>query len=530
MDTLFYLVWRNTVFRREIRKRVCRDLIIKISLKYLNDNHQYICLLTAKDKIDYNIYFKLYINNREQLIEYNSNQYKHLIDDIEHNHLSKVSEENYIDADMICDGVRRLILYSDNKTSIRGTLPSSITELILNGKQEGFNFQPRSRNGNIDHDVMISSLPNLRKLNLPYNYQITQSIQLPSTLVELGYITTIGNLANIVFPTSTPVKNYKSCRAMINNIDELTWLKDKPWFNELDIMFGETIPRGMIPEHVTLLHFSDVRSDVEDGALPSHLQDLRYVSQISTSSIKALGHLKHLVLHVFGKQLEKDMLPNTLEEFSLYQYNLPLLPDVFPQGLKKLQIQRFNQELRIGVLPQSLTSLQLHCFNREIMPFVIPSSLTLLELNQFNQVLVKNSLPCSSLKVLQLSTFTGSFGFLDPMPELSLIDINVLHATITNLLCKHIDRYIKIYFRSVDPLTNLQDTSIQHLYLLNFTGERSTITSKLVPKHIKTLRLYGIHIRTSGLIPNSCLYLETPGNIMNLSNLIPPTTKHYCSC
>jgi len=530
MDSLFYSLWRNTIFLNEIRNRVCRDLVINIDLEYLNANHKYISLLTVQDKLDYNIYFKLYINNREELINYHNNQYKHLIDDIVlcNFNLQPVGgiirpEENYIDAEMIGNGVRRILLYADKNTSIKGTLPSSITELSLNEYDNKWSYVLHI--GNRYLDAMVSSLPNLRKLMLPPNFQVTLNLQLPSTLVELNYKTGIDNVRKIVFSTTpTPVLENKSislCEVIINDLDDLAWVHDKPRFTRLDInRLEETIPKGGIPEHVTNVKLLHSEIIVVDGTLPLQLQELVCYNSISISLIKPLVHLKCLYLQSLEEQLVKDMLPNTLQELYINQYNLPLLPDVLPRGLKKLRLSGFDKELQIGVLPQSLKRLQLQSFNCGLKPFVLPSSLTWLDLNNFNRILVKHSLPCS-LKVLKLYWFNGSFDLLDPMPELSILQTHVLHPSITKLLCKHIDdRVIKIYFRSVDQSTNLRDTSIKHLHLLSLT--RTLLSSRLIPKQIKTLRLSGIDIKSSNLIPKSCLYLETVGDV---ANLISSTTK-----
>jgi len=185
MDTLFYSVWRNTVFRRQIRNLVCENLVINISLEYLNDNHQYISLLTAQDKVDYNIYFKLLVCTRDELKEYNSNTHKHLIDDIEHNHFNLrlngavvPTQDNYIDGDMICDGVRRILLYADEYTRVRGKLPQSIIDFCLNGDDDELYYMASFRNREID--TLVSGLPNLRKIQLPDNFTFANKVDLPS--------------------------------------------------------------------------------------------------------------------------------------------------------------------------------------------------------------------------------------------------------------------------------------------------------------------------------------------------------------
>ncbi|KAF2068740.1 hypothetical protein CYY_009936 [Polysphondylium violaceum] len=185
MDTLFFSVWRNTVFRRYIRILVCENLVINVDLQYLNDNHQYMSLLSDQERLDNNIYFKLLISTRDELNEYNDNPHKHLIDDIEHSHFNLrlnynvvPAEENYIDCDKICDGVRRLLIYADENTRVRGKLPQSITEFNLNGDDDELYYMASFRNREID--AMVSGLPNLRKLVLPDNFSFANKVELPS--------------------------------------------------------------------------------------------------------------------------------------------------------------------------------------------------------------------------------------------------------------------------------------------------------------------------------------------------------------
>ncbi|KAF2072530.1 hypothetical protein CYY_006147 [Polysphondylium violaceum] len=527
MDTLFYSVWRNTILRKDIRKKVCQNLLIDINLEYLNDNHQYISLLSLQDKIDYNIYFKLFIKEGEELKEYYNNPHKHLVDDIKIHHFNRNKnvppEENIFDADIICYGVRRLLLHEDHVTNVRGRLPPTITELYFNGDNSKLTYNLRF--GNKELDAMISSLPNLRKLVLPNNYQVTDKIELPSTLVEFKHQSSCDNLRKITVTPTTPIQ-LKGCEVNVEDLDDLAWFRDKPWYTNLEIIADGTITRGAIPQHVTKLTFPFYQETrVEEGAIPAGLEELDCPLTIPLTIIKGLGHLKILNLHSASQPLEKDLLPKSLESFSIYKDNLPFLPDVLPQGLKNLQSTHFDLDLQVGSLPHSLKKLEFSTFDQKLDPFVLPSSLTWLNMFRFTGKLVKNSLP-SSLQVLKLNSFTGSFEFVEPLPELFVLQVDTLQPSVTNLFSKHninSEKRVKITFKTIGDQVSLQDLPIQHLHLYN-GHMRSTLSAKLVPKRIKSLRLNGLDIKSSGLIPNSCIYLEASNK--DAVNFIPSTTKH----
>ncbi|KAF2071381.1 hypothetical protein CYY_007297 [Polysphondylium violaceum] len=227
-----------------------------------------------------------------------------------------------------------------------------------------------------------------------------------------------------------------------------------------------------------------------------------YSKSISINAARAAGAQgpTFLILDQVDQQLDKDTLPSTLTNLSINKYNQPLLPNVLPKGLKTLTLMGFNQVFSAGVLPSSMTDLSLPNINRQLKPYSLPDSLTHLDIKQY----------------------TGSLSF-QVLNELSTLEIKHLYPCVTAAIWG--TNSITITCNKFSPWINLQQTPIQHLKIHLNSPDRVTLKTEFIPKDIRSLRLCGFKIESPGLIPKSCLYLET--DIIDLNTeFIPSTTIH----
>jgi len=102
LDKYFYSFWRNNYILRCIRNKVLENINIKIDFEYLNDNYQYLSLLSDKDKMDNNIYFKIELTVKE-LSLFSNNSNKHLINSIGI-HTNR-EEQGEINCDLLYEGL-----------------------------------------------------------------------------------------------------------------------------------------------------------------------------------------------------------------------------------------------------------------------------------------------------------------------------------------------------------------------------------------------------------------------------------------
>jgi len=283
----------------------------------------------------------------------------------------------------------------------------------------------------------------------------------------------------------------------------------------------ETITRGLIPNHIKILNMVH-NGAVEDGAFPQNLDTLSFRSTIPIRLVLLPQQLLFLYLDNFNSQpLEKSMFPSTLETLIINNYNQPLTSDSLPPHLNKLRLIMFNHQLNVGVFPQSLVDLHLASFNYDLIPFVLPPYLKILRLDQYTNTFKSDTLP-STLTHLELSSFKGSFQFVPQMNNLLKLSLFHTHSSAASMISN--TKKIRIKCRTMDKLINLQDTLIQHLEL-HLERSSLNLSSNLVPKQIKTLQLLNIFIESNGLLPTSCLKLQTNTHDLDL-NLIPPSTKH----
>jgi len=517
MDSLFNLVWRNCYIRGYIRNKVCQDIVINVmSVSELQDNHRYLSLFTNNDKKENCIFVRLNINSIDELNKYIHSEYNYIVNAL------RINDKINLDLDQIPQQyLHRLAFYVDKDCIYSGILPQSLVQLIV----LSWDHHDVS---NISLDMLLSNLPtSLRKLSITHYYNIspnTTSIQLPSSLEDLDYYT--GNISNLKKLVVSPTKNYINCQCVTYSLDDLQWIQNQPWIGNLKLVHRAPRPLtpGMIPTHIKKLYLYQ-NGTVQGNVFPPNLIRLL---QRPTGSIDRLGvsqqhhqQLTYLDVTNFNQQLEKDMLPLTLETLILDSYNSPLLPDVLPGRLKELYLNMFNQQLDVGVLPPSLTDLKLQSFNQELKPFVLPSQLHDLCLEVYTGTIVENVLPPNLINLI-LYSVKGSLEHAPQMNHLSFLKTRVLDQSVATM----ISNTNKIYLAtgSIDEGFNIQQSSIQHLEIM-MISKRLPLTLNLVPNQIKTLKLSRIDIPSKGLIPTTCKILMTDNADLDL-NLIPSTTKH----
>jgi len=502
IDHYFYSIWRNTYTRRCIRNSVLQNKEIKLfnldnlvnkqNFEYLNNNHQYLSLLSDQDKLDYNIFFKLVISN-QNLDQLSNNSYKHLINSI---HII-TKEKTEINCDLVHDGVVKLVCNLQTQNKCIGRLPQSLKFLT---------FVDLYSN-NYDIDQVLLHLPsNLRNLVLPKNYKFkcSQDIGLPPSLEVFKFYSSVqSSLGKIVVPPQSN-RVYKDVCAKVSSND-FEWLQNQNWIIDIQLHGGNDRP---IPSHIKKVGVHKM-SQITEHTLPRGLESL-YVSEelvFPISFIRDMPYLKHLDIENFDIKLEKGMLPLTLESIYLCSYNQQIELDVLPPGLTKLQLMDFNQELQVGVLPQSLKILQMVSYKHILKPFVLPNKLKTLWMQNFNQPLESNTLPTSLVRLKLNSHKLGTFKDIDQLNKLKSITVHSLTPSISRVIanCNN----IIITFNDISQDLDLRDTQIEHLQLWSESTAVIPLLATFIPSHLKSLKLKNLRIEYNNIIPSSCLYLES---------------------
>jgi len=457
MDTTFYLLWRNWYIRSQIRNIICKHLVINInSLKELQDNHQYLSVFTDRDKLDNKIFIRLKIQDREDFNQYVGSECRFVINDLEL-HSCRIR----LDCDRVPHGVQRLSCMVDQGTGGSGETiggyPSSLTELIVQTRQ---NNRHRSFSNELLDSVLCHLPPSLKKLTLPFEYDISTKVELPATLEDLHYKTSVSNAKKMVVPVNKVFVNFE---VYIPTSRDLQWVHGQTWIGKimLDRLAEDTITVGMIPSHIKDLNIR-VDLEVDDGAFPEGLNVLHYKSYLPISRLFLPQQLVYLYIEKFSQPLPRDALPPTLETLEINIYDCALLPGVLPPRLKRLQLKWFQRhKLELDVLPLSLTDLTLDTFNHELKPFVLPPRLKILNLNTFSGSIKPNSLP-STLTHLHLPQFKGSLEHAPLMPQLSFLHLKELHSSVSPhfLNNTNIHNTIKIIGSSIDQEFNIHESPI----------------------------------------------------------------------
>ncbi|KAF2069475.1 hypothetical protein CYY_009208 [Polysphondylium violaceum] len=508
INTLFFSVWANNYIRGLVCAFKCKEREINVDLDYLNNNHQYLYLLSLHDKLKHNIYVKLSINNKDQLDQYQKNKYNNLINHVEINIENEQQQQQppkgqdqdflIIDCDTLPLGLQILVIYVDARSVCLGELPYSIDQLVIRGAYKIKTFFICQL---VNHVLM--NLPyKIRYLDLPNSVQVhtLSNICLPESLIDLDYCSSYNNLQKFIVP---PNKVYDGCKLRALSMDDLIWLHNKLWVSHLEIFDGinvDFIRQYTIASHIrSLVVF--YHADFEIGSLPDTLESFTGYNSRSTQQFRGVlpPNLKNLTLSLYGMRLEKGILPPSLVKLSIGTFDDEIEDGALPPGLELLKLNSFDQPIYQGIFPDSLTELHLEILNRPLLPNTLPSSLKTLVLENYNSEIL--GLP-SSLTRLQLNSYSGSLENVGVLENLQDLTIIILRQSIINVLTSSNIKRMKLTFFKKETGVNLSDTFIQDLTLV-CTGPIPDIDASFFPTTLKSLITLRINIID---VPFGCKY------------------------
>ncbi|KAF2078475.1 hypothetical protein CYY_000225 [Polysphondylium violaceum] len=524
----FLSIFRNCYLRSLIRNNSFKDTVIIIpTLEYLNDNHQYLSVLSNVDKLQYNISIRFKFNSLSNCIKFNSNSHKHLINDID----TFYSGEQELHLGNLHDQVHILSICfeQDRPKTVIGKLPESIVELHINAHSES-DFVC------LELEEILSDLPkNLKVLYISYNFSLSSEdskIQLPDSLVHLEFSGTRTDFDRFVV-NGVPNRVLKSACLEITSVEDLDWLQDRPWINY--IFINEVVP-NQIPSHVRQIILSAGLDDVEAffQKLPVQLEYLNVSKIKSTQNQQPFvqffkqytPRLKRLSLVIEGEEdLGKDScFPDNLEYLNINGYRKEINGSMLPPNLKTLDLARYNQELKVGSFTNTITDLSAS-YDGPLKASVLPTQLKRLSFFIFNNRIEPHSLPLS-LTNLQLNQFSGSFEHVGSLDNLRELKIGTLNQSIVDTLANV--KKIKISFYEIAPNTRFTNTSITDLSLYNLKYyEIKTIPDGFLPPHLVRLLITHFRIKSIDTIPPSCACFKY--NYKNLdTTLIPESVRSIC--
>ncbi|KAF2078485.1 hypothetical protein CYY_000235 [Polysphondylium violaceum] len=512
MDS-FYVIWRNKYIRNLIRNLQFQGRVIYVDGQYLTDNHQFLSLFSETDKLNYNISIGFTDTN----YNYSNSQYKSTINDVE---LLLDYKNNTYDLNQFSDGfVNKLRLETDEKTTVLGTFPESLTSLNLDGSYR-YQSSPAVQ-------YLLSNLPrNLKTLVLGRGYQHTgENVVLPESLSDLQYTSFCSNFKRFVV---SPNKVFKNCLLRIESTKDFEWLHQNPWITSICFISGrlKLDSPNTIPSHVKSI---TIESGVMDQSFfPKMLESLNCTMISSPKILSHFAHLKKLTLKNCKIKLEADTLPQSLEYFNV-RYDLPLEVGVLPQNLTTLLMRQFNHNLDMGVLPNTLTILHINKFNQPLIPNVLPNGLKELSMDNFNQpTLPTHSLPITLTNV-NLNSFKGSFASCQPLDHLKKLKLYSIDPSLSTILTnvKRLD--LAIPTMNYPNGTCLANTSIESLFI-NCLFPSNIVPSSLyansLPPTLKYLTLSNMDLQSKDLLPNGCIYLKSYCTDINPA-FIPPSVHYY---
>ncbi|KAF2070538.1 hypothetical protein CYY_008143 [Polysphondylium violaceum] len=563
----FYHVWRNNQLKDLIRVKINDGGVIHIDLAHLNSYSAYLSSIKESSRNwNSNIFIKLEIKNKEQFIQYLAHPFRNLINFLYFTDVVDVSflpleiapqvereeeeegEENInreervrykirFDCSLIPESVEKLSVFVQDDTICSGKLPESITALDI------YQSSIIQLNSSFVKHVLRDLPSRLKSLSLPNDFVFTTvypKYSFPETLVDFHYTSTDDNLENF---DSAKVLN--KCQLRVHKLEALRWVQDNPWIVDLDLFIVPVSEKDPpIPLHIT--HLTTNVTIVNFDLLPPGLEFLRCIGNMTILTTRQLPFLKRLSLDSYKYQLNKNVVPRTLEDLEIIMYNEPLEEGILPSGLKTLCLENFDQDLQVGILPFSLTKLQLYKFKKLLKPSVLPNGLKELFLYEFNNCetnLLQHTLP-PSLTSLSLNSYTGSFENIGPLNNLSRLSIHSLQPSLSKLLSNVVN--IKLSFYNLEstncskskkskkskksskssksksvPATFLANTTIQNL-VLSYTpttiqsfGTKFNLYPEFLPFRLVKLETIGVEIHSAELIPSSCIFLKTDINGLN---------------
>ncbi|KAF2075535.1 hypothetical protein CYY_003176 [Polysphondylium violaceum] len=561
IDSLFYSIWRNNFIRYLIRTRVCQDLVIDVDLQYLNDNGQYLSLLTLQSQrtSSSNIFIKLEIRNTNEFMQYINHTHRYLINylvishkidmsslnqtkDSNNNNNQKQKRSNSnnsngisrIDFHLIPEGVERLRLTVAKETTGCGALPESVTQLEV--YRVGWD---RIKSDFINKVLLPNLPPQLVSLTLDdgFKIQTAQPCVIPSNMRRFKHMSTYDSFACLVPP---PNKVLGDSVLEIRCYEALEWLAGNK--SIVNVLYNINAKLKQLPAHVCGLEIKRQDIKMEMDTLPPSILSLRCYSNHLFTNPFVLGrsNLKHLSLQQYHDKLERGILPNTLESLEINFYNMPLDPGVFSSSLKSLSLETFDQDLCLGVLPQSLINLRLFRFNKPLRSSVLPNRLENLNLYNYNQTLPCNSLPRSLVHV-QLDSYNRSFQAVGPLDHLESLMVNSINKSLSLLLANTKNIAITFFQFNYDqdiiddacttPTTTATDMDVCltnnpiETLSLCYYGPKFNLSGNLLPRTLKHLTMYNVNINSAGIIPSGCVYLKADISDSNIG-FIPTSVKY----
>jgi len=474
-DQSFFIIWRHKYLRKQIRNRVFKGYTISVpSLEYLDNNHQYLALLSDDDKLEYNIdiYFEI---NSSNIDDYAINKYRYLLNYVFCKSIDLTILPNHHVHNMT------LLIDQDDFHPI-AQLPHSLRTLYI------FNFQYDLNEMLSYIDSFIYSLPSmLTTLMIPNEYVFRNQCILPQTLDHLVYTKTSDSLCHLVVP---PTKVYKDCVLKVQSIQDLQWLYDKTWIVRIQILDDQPmiLTNHLLPNHIRDIEigggfgsYDNEKIIIEDNALPLSLTSLRLNCKHTITHGMLPAGLKKLHHATFNQDIVHDLLPSSLDTLELKKFNRPLQPSTLPSKLKKLILLDYNHELQQGILPPTIQHLCLDDYNHPLNNNVLPPSLTNLILPKFSH------------------TFSSN-GQLNKLSHLQVMNLNESVLTLISNI-----KNINIKFFNISSNATLYNTSIENLNIHSLNVEILELPSNFFPPSLRHLDLRRINIKTNGVINDGCI-------------------------
>ncbi|KAF2073934.1 hypothetical protein CYY_004758 [Polysphondylium violaceum] len=457
IDRLFYSVYRNKFLQSSIRTKVLQNTVIEVDLDYVDKNYKYFDILSSEQKLENGIFIKVKIHDQRYFSCVGKHVINHLVIHRSHNYCQdtglKVLPEGVVKVD-----------FHNLKDAIHDEyqLPQSLTHLTFS---DSYDFQTSAF-----VDNLLSALPpNVRYLSLPsdmFIYDPKLPFVLPEALVDFKYETKYINVGKLVLPKG---KQYKDYKIGIWTPEQLHFLRDQTWIvNVLIQKVPQVLSERLIPSHIRVL---ELNFEPYWEAIP----------------------------------LEKDQLPEGLQELRMRYYRGHINTNVLPVGLKILMMSFYNQDIDDDILPEGLEHLQVTYTSRNGFTIgTLPSSLTKFYTNLATGL---KSLP-SSLTNLQLINYSQSFDSFNMLDNLTKLSIYQFTKSVAIALTNVIE--LEIDFQHLDKDATLSHTQIRKLNIkIEWYPSRVSIDSDFLPKTITKLITRGIDFSSSGTIPDGCVYLAT---------------------
>ncbi|KAF2073125.1 hypothetical protein CYY_005566 [Polysphondylium violaceum] len=514
MDLLFYNVYRNVCLRKVIRNYVIGDKEIIVSVNYLERNFNYLKHIDgdgggggSRGK-----HISVVLNNA------NINSFKKLPAHIQ-NIVTKVYLHCNTSVSFIPQSVNTVIIHKDTVIRNVGDIPHHVTHLEFREmnrvpfKIDNVKFIPNE----------VVTLKGALSFNNPQEYKnfshklasielyikqgmLTDTSTLPPSVREC---TISGTLKSINMSTLSPKFAYT-----LKLVEE-----DPP---NTQPLFRPLLPNSgnLYIKTLDLTQF-DFYHSLKAGDLPDGIEVL-------------------IMYYTF--QLAPGVIPSSVTDLSLHQYNLFLDVDILPNKLERLYMLRYNQCLLPRALPSTLTELNLHSYNQPIYNNVLPNRLKKLTLVSYQKEFrFVGLLPSLTFLKCRYSKSTppqiGSFPNNKSLHTLYLLDYVDLHPKVLPDSIKDLSIVISC---TPNSIINIPD-SVEKLRISSPTSSTSPsdITIDLnnqikLPPNLTHLTLgYNIKSIHADFLPNTLVRLTVESTttfsiIPNSQSVyIPPSVKYF---